>query len=136
MPHMMPEITNCQKWIVVVGPMGNEFIPLDVWAKQEVQKVLNSLAVEETQSTFSKWLCAYTENSEAWHLRLIEGYGARLSAPGYIDCTEWCVLENENEAREYLEEMYDICSYCGEEFSEENDTNTCHKCGRDYIVKY
>ena len=34
------------------------------------------------------------------------GYGARLSAPGYLDCTEWAVFETEDEAREYLEEMY------------------------------
>ncbi len=37
----------------------------------------------------------------------VEGYGARLSAPGYMDCTEWCVFATEKEAREYLAEMYD-----------------------------
>lgn len=34
------------------------------------------------------------------------GWGARLSAPGYLDCTEWCVLDSEEEAREYLMDNY------------------------------
>ena len=35
-----------------------------------------------------------------------EGWGARLSAPGYMDCTEWAVYDTEEEARAELEEMY------------------------------
>lgn len=35
------------------------------------------------------------------------GYFARLSAPGYLDCTEWNgPFETELEAEEYLVEMY------------------------------
>ena len=36
----------------------------------------------------------------------IQGYGARLSAPGYMDCTEWCVFDSVEEAEEYLTETY------------------------------
>ena len=32
--------------------------------------------------------------------------GARLSAPGYLDCTEWSVFDTEQEAEEYLDENY------------------------------
>jgi hypothetical protein len=39
-------------------------------------------------------------------VRLISGFGARLSAPGYMDCTEWSVFATEEEAREYLVEVY------------------------------
>lgn len=35
-----------------------------------------------------------------------EGYGARLSASGYMDCTEWTVYDTEMEAIEFLIEMY------------------------------
>lgn len=38
---------------------------------------------------------------------LIYGWGARLSAPGYLDCTDWCVFDTEAEAKEYLRETYD-----------------------------
>ena len=34
------------------------------------------------------------------------GWLARLSAPGYMDCTDWSAHKTEQEAREYLEEMY------------------------------
>ncbi len=36
----------------------------------------------------------------------VVGYGARMSAPGYTDCTEWCVFESEEEAETYLDDMY------------------------------
>src|SRR5262249_27430880 len=39
---------------------------------------------------------------------LIKGYGARISAPGYLDCSEWLVFPSEAEALEYLaEELLD-----------------------------
>ena len=36
----------------------------------------------------------------------IEGWGARLSAPGYLDCTEWTVFDTEQEAYQFLEDHY------------------------------
>jgi len=33
------------------------------------------------------------------------GYGVRLSAPGYLDCTDWEVFENEPEADTRAEEL-------------------------------
>jgi hypothetical protein len=33
-------------------------------------------------------------------------YGARLSAPGYLDCTEWCIFDTKEEAQAYLDETY------------------------------
>lgn len=37
----------------------------------------------------------------------IQGYGARLSAPGYLDCTEWAVFSTIAEAERYLDETYE-----------------------------
>jgi hypothetical protein len=34
------------------------------------------------------------------------GWLARLSAPGYLDCTDWTAHATEAEALEYLEEAY------------------------------
>jgi hypothetical protein len=39
-------------------------------------------------------------------VEVIQGYGARMSAPGYMDCTEWAVFDSLEEAEEYLEEYY------------------------------
>ena len=33
-----------------------------------------------------------------------EGWLARLSAPGYLDCTEWSAFATEQEANEFLDE--------------------------------
>ena len=41
-------------------------------------------------------------------VQLIEGYGARLSAPGYMDATAWTVFKTREEAEEFLREEYDV----------------------------
>ena len=41
-----------------------------------------------------------------WTIEFTWGFGARLSAPGYMDCTDWCVFDTEQEAIDYLEETY------------------------------
>lgn len=40
-------------------------------------------------------------------LEVIEGWGVRLSAPGYMDCTDWSVFTTESEANKFLAEYYD-----------------------------
>lgn len=35
---------------------------------------------------------------------IVWGYGARFSAPGYMDCTDWNVFETEEEAEQYFED--------------------------------
>ena len=39
-------------------------------------------------------------------IELAEGYLARMSAPGYTDCTDWSLYETEAEARDALTDMY------------------------------
>ncbi len=34
-------------------------------------------------------------------------FGARISAPGYLDCADWAVFDTEKKAAEYLLEMYE-----------------------------
>ena len=41
-----------------------------------------------------------------WTIKMVKGYGARLSAPGYLDCTEWTVFDTEQEAYQFLEDYY------------------------------
>lgn len=36
---------------------------------------------------------------------IIDGFGVRLSAPGYLDCTEWVVFPTRKEAKEYAKEL-------------------------------
>jgi hypothetical protein len=46
---------------------------------------------------------------------LLTGWLARLSAPGYMDCTDWTVCDSRAAAEEYLKETY------GDDDDEEND---------------
>ena len=47
--------------------------------------------------------------------RLGKGWCARLSAPGYLDCTEWCgPCATEKEALRELAQAHDLCAHCME----------------------
>ena len=48
--------------------------------------------------------------------------GVRLSAPGYMDCTEWCVFDTEQEARDYIRDTYDVDPDTGDELEEKEVT--------------
>lgn len=85
------------RWIEVDGPCGIDAIPFDVVYPSQNQKTLHP-TFEDVRD--------YTENREAYSIEVRDGYGARLSAPGYMDCTEWSVFDTEDEAREYLDEYY------------------------------
>lgn len=39
-------------------------------------------------------------------IELKKAWGARLSAPGYLDSTTWTLFETEDEAKEYLMQEY------------------------------
>jgi hypothetical protein len=49
----------------------------------------------------------YIDGSQVYEYRLIDGYGAYLSAPGYMDRTELCVFASEQNAINYLIEYYE-----------------------------
>jgi len=64
----------------------------------------------EVPATVTCDLVAFTECEYAYQifsLERVKGFGARLSAPGYLDATEWAVFDTEQEASDYLADMYD-----------------------------
>ena len=48
-----------------------------------------------------------------------KGIGARLSASGYLDCTDWTIHDTEKEAREFIRETYDVDDETGDPLEEE-----------------
>ena len=89
MAFMQRQVTEKQKWYQVETSRGTEIVPFDLLG--------NYPDIHD--------ITAYCEgNPITWEV--IEGYGARLSAPGYMDRTEWSVHDTEQEAEDYLEEMY------------------------------
>ena len=97
---MQEQITNKVRWLrVETKDAGTEFISvydtgLDIPNGNDFE-----------QPDVAATIRQYTEGEpESWEN--IEGYGARLSAPGYLDCTEWTVFDSLDAAQEYLTETY------------------------------
>ena len=66
-----------------------------------------------------------------------EGWGARLSAPGYLDATDWSLYPTEQEAREALADEFpeDLpddsggdCAECGEGVTSRTEDGLCADC--------
>lgn len=110
MAFMQPEITAKQLWYEVDGPCGTEYVPAFLLATDHPPKPAETV---ENMSDIAYWnigvwkhLEEYCKNRQYWEINLIEGYGARLSAPGYMDCTEWSVYDTAEKAQEYLDTYY------------------------------
>ena len=103
---MQRQVTGNENWLQAETTQGTEFIRI----ADTSLFVRNSdcpsqpLTDNEREKTIDK-IRNYVEGTpESWEN--IKGYGARLSAPGYLDCTEWSVFDTEEEANAYLEEYY------------------------------
>ena len=103
---MQPEVTGLQNWLRVETTEGTEWVSIadtSLFVRNS-QTVTHPMTEQERIDTVNKIRPYTTGEPQDWEN--VMGYGARLSAPGYLDCTEWAVFETEDEAREYLEEMY------------------------------
>lgn len=101
---MQKEITDKQKWYEIDGPQGREFVPADLVGTEDEE--LNRFIEGEMKGPVPEALAQYCENTEAWTIERTEGYGARMSAPGYLDCTDWSVFDTPEKAEKHLDEMY------------------------------
>lgn len=110
MAFMEREITSKQLWYQVDGNYGTDFIPAEVVSNPRVHRLTVGAEVNEDYPTLLRHLVScvkdYTENTDIYSVTLIEGYGSRLSAPGYMDCTEWGVYDSPEEAEDALSDMY------------------------------
>lgn len=98
MPFMEPQIIF-GRWVQVEGNIGTEFIDADLVGDVEPYQG-PAISIQEPLAT-------YCENTKATEIKVVAGYGARLSAPGYLDCTPWSVFPTEKEAQDYLDEQAD-----------------------------
>ena len=84
MAFMEPQMTEKQKWVEVENANGITHCP---------ENVFNFAEIDELDLVHGVFI------------RSIEGYGVRLSAPGYLDCTDWDVFLDEKEAKERYQEL-------------------------------
>lgn len=102
---MQRQITGFENWLRVETARGTDFVRIaDVSLFVRNSETLTHPATDAELFAAKVKIQPYTDG-EPLSWENIKGYGARLSAPGYLDCTEWAVFDTEEEAREYLDEM-------------------------------
>lgn len=106
MSHMQQQITSNQAWIKVDTSNGIVYLDASLLGLnvRDSQPKTHPLTAKERETSISR-MSQYCEGTiEEWET--IRGYGARLSAPGYMDCTEWTVFDTAEEAQQYLNDEY------------------------------
>jgi hypothetical protein len=111
MSFMQRQITDKVGWIEISTFNGTCFVPaMDV--SQDIIDYCNSDSADicEIPQDIRVEVSAFIECiDDSYHIdgvEYIEGHGARLSAPGYMDCTDWSVFDTVEEAEAYLDDMY------------------------------
>ena len=109
MAFMQKQITDKRMWLEIDGNRGitvvdaadaPELLPLIEAAADETDE-LDGDALEELQEAAS----VYYDGRVEMVCKCV-GYGARLSAPGYMDCTDWTVYDTQEEAEAGLNADY------------------------------
>ena len=115
MPFMQVEVSGPENWIVVDGPCGTEIVPCDICGSLlDYDQFVEETGSDEgyVQAAFEE-ISDYCENRECYSIEERTGYSGRLSAPGYMDCTEWMgPFDFPDQARRAVIETYDICPAC------------------------
>lgn len=107
MTFMEQQVTRKLDWLEIEAD-GTWFVPAE--DAPEVLAILNDHhAWDKDEDGQNDKLCdaasIYAEGQVS-EVQLRTGYGARLSAPGYMDRTDWTVFDTAAEAQDYLDENY------------------------------
>jgi hypothetical protein len=108
--HMQPQVEK-GLWVEVEHD-HTEWIPADIVGPLGLKKgerVRLAYLNEELARQILDQLSSYIESrpERVTEVALVHGWGARMSAPGYLDATNWTVFETEADAKRYLREEYE-----------------------------
>lgn len=96
MSHLRPQAVH-GLFLVVETDAGTEMFPAD----------LVGVSKEGNLDPLKLNLKDYIEGREVFEVECVLGWFSRLSAPGYMDCTDWSgPFPSEAAALAHLEEMY------------------------------
>lgn len=103
---MQRQITDLQNWLRVETTHGTEFVSVaDTSLFVRDSETLTHPLTDSERADAGAKIRQYTDREpQTW--KNVKGYGARLSAPGCLDCTEWAVFDTKQDAETYLEENY------------------------------
>jgi hypothetical protein len=87
---------------------GDEVVPTDLVS---VPEGWPGDGIEVSEGGHDEWDAVASDLADflEGHVQTLQirtGYLARMSAPGFMDCTPWTIHTTEREARDALEELY------------------------------
>ena len=107
MAFMQPDIQHCD-YFACDTSIGTEYVPADVIRLPFSVDFTAGGIFDEDSVHWPKLLAALYPYCEGTLVEVCPktGWLARLSAPGYMDCTDWSPYDTEEEAVAGLKEMY------------------------------
>ena len=103
---MKPQITRKLRWFEIETDAGTFWVPVEDMLSSDISEadILNAYTYEDDETEVH--VLRVTEGFQLLApVRVVGGWGVRLSAPGYLDYTPWEVYENEEEAERALAEL-------------------------------
>lgn len=112
MDFMQQQITEKMDGWEVETENGTSFVPDDVVSvpgRLRFGAIVERMGVTADEVTVFDLLASrlsdYVDGHGIWRIEAItDRYFARMSAPGYLDCTDWAAFKTLAEARAYLRE--------------------------------
>lgn len=106
--QFMQPVIYLDNYYAVETDNGTEIVPADVVGSIAFSLLLGRCVYvdDDDWEALSQRLQMYCEANVSGDITFSRGYLARLSAPGYMDCTDWSAFDNEDEAARYLIDTY------------------------------
>lgn len=98
---MKPEVCQCGAYEVETSD-GTFIVPEDVVGYIHSQL----LQTPDSKAKFFDYVSVSNSDEIEDITYHADAFIARLSMPGYLDCTDWTIHQSEKQAIEYLEELY------------------------------
>jgi hypothetical protein len=108
-----------------MGHMQAEWYETDYW---RVETTAGTWIIPQDVESDPNNLAAYVEGEIAdpeQDVYAEHGWIGRLSAPGYLDATDWSAAETEQDLKEQLAELYELCP---EHLTDLNEEYDCEEC--------
>lgn len=103
--HMEPDI-EYGEFAYIDGDQGTQYVPMEFIDEKQFDDFVALVETSDEALEVPDGIADYFENKTAHDAGRVTGYGCRLSAPGYMDATDWGLADSEQGAWEELSVVY------------------------------
>lgn len=109
-------------WYLIDGPNGTDVLPAETVGDLSLLVGVTATPATDHWPEIISAVADYIENipERLTSVQCVNGWGARYSMPGYLDCTRWVLADTEEEALSECRSMY------GDEEEEEAEDKSTH----------